>query len=129
MRSGTPLDDVDRWPWLAALAAGMAAWLAAGERAVVTCSALRRAYRDVLRGAGAGVRFVHVAGDKEVIARRLAGRRGHYMPPSLLASQIATLEPPGPEEGVITVDLSGEPETIVADVIARLGVGDRAAAP
>lgn len=127
MRSGAPLDDADRWPWLEALAADMAAWLAAGERAVVTCSALKRTYRDVLRGAGKGVRFVHVAGSRDVIAQRLSGRRGHYMPPSLLASQIATLEPPDPDEGVITVDLEAAPEAIVTAVLARLGVGDRVA--
>lgn len=121
MRSGTPLGDADRWPWLEAIRADMAGWLAAGETAVVACSALRRAYRDVLRRAGPEVRFVHLAGPEPLIAGRLAGRRGHYMPPGLLPSQLATLEDPLGEPDVVQVEVRGAPEAIVERILASLG--------
>lgn len=123
MRSGTPLDDADRWPWLEAIRADMARWLAAGETAVVACSALKRAYRDLLRQAGPEVRFVHLAGDEALIAGRLAGRRGHYMPPGLLPSQLATLEEPVDEPDVLRIEVDDEPEAIVEQILARLGPG------
>jgi gluconokinase len=93
MAAGTPLTDADRWPWLDRLAAEMAAVSARGGSAVFACSALKQAYRDRFRGAGE-VRFVHLAGDHDTIAARLAARSHRYMPPSLLASQFATLEAP-----------------------------------
>lgn len=112
MRGGTPLSDADRWPWLDRL--GQA--LAAGEgRAVAACSALRRAYRDRLRAAaGEPVRFLHLAAPEAVIAARLAARAGHFMPPALLASQFASLEPPGPDEDAVTLDVSGDPAAVLA---------------
>ncbi len=120
MRAGTPLEDADRWPWLEAIRADLARWLAAGETAVVACSALRRAYRDVLRGAGPGLRFVHLVGPGELIAARLADRRGHYMPPGLLPSQLATLEDPADEPDVLPVAIDGPPEAIVRTILERL---------
>jgi len=96
MRAGTPLDDTDRVPWLHALAAWTAARAAEGEPTVLACSALTRAHRDVLREGGPStVSFVHLDGPPEVVAQRLADRTGHFMPASLLASQVKTLEPLG----------------------------------
>jgi gluconokinase len=120
MRSGVPLEDADRWPWLEAIRADAATWLASGTPAVITCSALKRRYREILRGAGAGLRFVHLTANRVLIADRMAGRQGHYMPPSLLPSQLATLEPPGPDEDVIEVDVAGEPAAIVDAILAQL---------
>ena len=101
MRTGTPLTDDDRWPWLDRLAAEMAAVNARGASAVLGCSALRQAYRDRLARAG-GVRIVYLKGDRATIEPRLAARAGHYMPPSLLTSQFAALEEPA---DVIVVDI------------------------
>jgi gluconokinase len=120
MRSGTPLTDADRRPWLEAIAADMRSWQASGQTAVVTCSALKRAYRDVLRRAGPDVRFVHLSGDPALIAARMAAREGHYMPASLLPSQLATLEPPDPDEQVITADVAAPPEAIVERILKAL---------
>jgi gluconokinase len=117
MRLGVPLTDADRWPWLDRVA-GV---LAAEAPVIVGCSALRRVYRDRIRaGAGGPVTFVHLAGSREVIAGRMAARTGHYMPPSLLDSQFATLEAPGPEEA-ITVDIALPLAAVVEAVLARLG--------
>jgi carbohydrate kinase (thermoresistant glucokinase family) len=121
MRGGTPLEDADRWPWLEAVRADMARWLEAGRTAVVACSALKRAYRDVLRRAGPGVRFVHLAGAAELIETRLAERRGHYMPPTLLPSQLATLEDPRGEPDVLQIGIEGTPEAIVERILDGLG--------
>jgi gluconokinase len=111
MASGQPLTDADRWPWLRALAAWIAEHSATGG--VVTCSALKRSYRDLLRSAAARVWFLHLAGDRSVIAARLAARSGHFMPASLLDSQFADLEPLGPDEPGLTVDITATPEVIV----------------
>ncbi|MBV8993549.1 MAG: gluconokinase [Pseudonocardiales bacterium] len=116
MAAGHPLDDTVRAPWLAAIAAWLTQRAARGECAVVSCSALRRAYREVLLGAGQDVRMVHLAGPYEVVAQRLAARRGHFMPPDLLASQYATLEPLAPDEPGITLDLT-LPPTQLTDAI------------
>lgn len=121
MRAGTPLDDADRRPWLAALAARIAEWDEAGTSAVLACSALKRAYRDALAGSGA-VRFVHLKGPRALVAARLSRRAGHYMPASLLDSQLAALEEPGPDEDAIAVDIARPPEEIVARLIADLGL-------
>ncbi|MEK6344656.1 MAG: gluconokinase, GntK/IdnK-type, partial [Curtobacterium sp.] len=99
--AGTPLTDEDRWPWLDVVAGWIRDHLDAGTPGVVTCSALKRSYRDVLRAPG--VVFVHVAGDGALIADRMASRSGHFMPTSLLASQLATLELPGADEAHVTV--------------------------
>lgn len=118
MASGKPLDDADRWPWLEAIGQFLAR--RAGLGAVVSCSALRRSYRDVLRRAAPDLALVHLDGDSALIAQRIAARRGHFMPASLLASQIASLEPLQPDEHGITVDISPTPEMIVNGIVARL---------
>lgn len=113
MRAGIPLTDDDRWPWLDRVARDL------HDRAplIIGCSALRRAYRDRIRaGAGGPVRFIHLAGDRDLIAARMAQRQGHYMPLSLLDSQFAALEPPGPDEA-LTIDID-QPLTAITDRIA-----------
>lgn len=116
MRAGEALTDADRWPWLDRVAG----CLRDEAPVVVACSALRRAYRDRLRdGAGGRVQFVHLSGSRTLIAARMAGRVGHYMPPALLDSQFATLEPPGPEEAV-SVGIENPVPAIVAEVLRRL---------
>ena len=120
MAAGHPLDDNDRWPWLNLVAAWIDERAAAGEPGIVTCSALRRAYRDVLRRDF--VRFVHLTGDRDLLARRLQHRNGHFMPPSLLDSQLATLEAPGADEHAITIDIALAPGAQVAAVLAWLGI-------
>ncbi len=118
MEQGVPLTDEDRWPWLDRVAAWIDRQGRAGEPGIITCSALRRAYRDRLRRAN--VVFVHLAGTREVISARLATRSGHFMPLSLLQSQLDTLEPPGPDERVITVRLGGTPDEEVGQVLQAL---------
>ncbi|WP_137177455.1 gluconokinase [Roseomonas sp. AR75] len=118
MSAGQPLTDDDRWPWLDAIGAHLAAHRAAG--CVVTCSALKRAYRDRLRTAAPGLRFVHLHGDVALVAARQAARQGHFMPASLVPSQFATLETPTPDEGVITLDVAATPDALVAEAIAAL---------
>ncbi|MDX6199610.1 MAG: gluconokinase [Actinomycetota bacterium] len=120
MRNGIPLTDQDRWPWLASLADWIGGREAAGQNAVLTCSALKRAYRDVLTDGHPSVRFVHVTATAETIRRRLEQRRGHYMPASLLDSQLATLEPLNPDEPAMTVAGDAEPHEVVDAVLARL---------
>ena len=125
MAAGHPLTDDDRWPWLDAIVAWVAEQHAAGASVVVPCSALRRVYRDRLRRVGPGVRFVYLAGPHEVLAARLAGRTQHFMPSSLLDSQLATLEPPAPDEGVLSVSIEQAPDAIVDHVLAWLPLGPR----
>jgi gluconokinase len=120
MRAGTPLTDEDRRPWLKAIAEEIGRCLAQGEGAVIACSALKRTYRDILVAGRAGVRVVHLQGSPALIQHRLDDRRGHYMPPSLLPSQFAALEPPDPDEAAITIDVSSAPETIVQAIVAAL---------
>ncbi len=127
MAAGIPLQDEDRWPWLDAIAAWIRARAEAGRTAVVTCSALKRAYRDVLRRASAGVVFVHLSGSPELIADRLRNRHGHFMPPALLASQLATLEPLGQDEPGMTVDVAPTPEELADEILAALGLASPAA--
>jgi len=117
--AGRPLDD-DRGPWLAALAGWLAQRAAAGERAVLSCSALRRSYRDVLRAAGTGVVFVHLAGPRELIADRLRQRAGHFMPPELLESQFAALEPLEPDEPGMTLDIGAGARILADQAVAYL---------
>lgn len=121
MKSGVPLDDSDRLPWLQAIAARIDEWRRAGSPGIVTCSALKRSYRRILVGDRPEVRLVFLSGSKDLIARRMAERRGHFMPPSLLQSQLDTLEPPGPDENPITVSVEGTPDQIAAEVLAKLG--------
>jgi gluconokinase/shikimate kinase len=118
MAAGHPLDDADRWPWLANVAAWIRQHTDAGRPGIITCSALKRTYRDRLHAGG--VVFVFLAGPPGLIADRIAVRHGHYMPASLLDSQLETLEPPAPDENAITVDVSGSPHEEAAVIIARL---------
>ncbi|HWT10135.1 MAG TPA: gluconokinase [Roseomonas sp.] len=120
MSAGTPLADDDRWPWLRAIAARIAQARATGQGVVVGCSALKRAYRDVLRDGQADVRFLHLTGSPELIMARQAARVGHFMPASLIASQFATLEPPDTEADVIDLDVDPEPPEIIAKAVAAL---------
>jgi gluconokinase len=125
MRIGIPLTDSDRWPWLRAIAAWMDERIAQGESAVIACSALRRAYRDVLLGGRPEALLVFLAEDREVLAQRLAARHGHFFPAVLLATQFDALEPPQPDEHAITVAESPDdrPGDIVAKIIGRLWPG------
>jgi carbohydrate kinase (thermoresistant glucokinase family) len=120
MRSGHPLTDADRTPWLAAIAEAIDLWRARGACGVVSCSALKRAYRCGIIGARPGVRLVYLEGSRELIAERLAGRNDHFMPASLLDSQFAALEPPGPDENPITVAIGRPIERIVGQIAAAL---------
>ena len=120
MSAGTPLTDDDRWPWLDAIASVVDRWRAEGASGIVTCSALKRAYRRVLVGDRPDVRLVYLAGDKALIAGRMAARKGHFMPPALLDSQFATLEVPGAEERPIIVGIGPEPHAIADALVARL---------
>jgi carbohydrate kinase (thermoresistant glucokinase family) len=120
MKAGIPLTDADRWPWLRAIAARADELRAAGQSAAVACSALKRAYRDVLIGDRRDVVLVYLRGSKDLIAQRIKARRGHFMPPALLDSQFAALEEPGPDENPIIVDIGGAPEAEIADAIAQL---------
>lgn len=124
MTAGIPLDDADRWPWLRRIAAWIGEQEAAGRDAVVTCSALKRSYRDVLCDGHPSVRFVHLLATRELLQTRVDNRRDHFMPPSLLGSQLATLEPLGPDEPGFGVDTDRAPADVAADVLARL-TGDR----
>ncbi|MET0863009.1 MAG: gluconokinase [Nakamurella sp.] len=120
MQAGTPLTDDDRWPWLDLVAAWIRDHTRAGIPGIITCSALKKIYRDRLRGEN--VVFVHLAGNKETIARRLNARMNHFMPSTLLDTQISTLEPPGPDEKTLVVDLGRKPAEEAAEIIARLGL-------
>jgi gluconokinase len=120
MRAGHPLDDRDRAPWLAAVAARIDAWRERGEAGVITCSALKRQYREIVIGNRQDVRLVYLCGSRSLLAERLADRRGHFMPPSLLDSQLATLEPPAPEENAIKVSVDAPVADIVARIVAAL---------
>ena len=120
MQAGTPLDDADRWPWLAALTEWMTAQHAAGIATVVTCSALKRSYRGVLDSASGEVAFVHLAGDASVIAQRMTARTDHFMPTSLLSSQIAALEELKPEENGLTLSIDATPEDLLDAVLRWL---------
>lgn len=120
MAHGIPLTDDDRRGWLTRIASRLAEARRAGTGLVVSCSALKRAYRDMLRSADPDIRFVHLTGDPALIAQRLSQRAEHFMPATLLGSQLATLEPPTPEEHAWTFDLADTPESIVAQIVARL---------
>jgi carbohydrate kinase (thermoresistant glucokinase family) len=122
MRNGEPLTDEDRLPWLEILASELAARRAAGKGVVLACSALRRRYRDILRDGHDDVDFVFLQADQHVIQQRIDARRGHFMPASLLESQLVALEHPGPDEHVITVDAAQPPEAIVETVLEQLGL-------
>ncbi|HEY5116567.1 MAG TPA: gluconokinase [Nakamurella sp.] len=120
MHSGIPLTDEDRWPWLESVAAWIREHTAAGLPGIITCSALKRIYRDRIRGDH--VVFVHLAGDKDIIERRMSARRDHFMPTTLLDSQIDTLEPPDPDENTLVVNIGRRPVDMAAEIIDRLGL-------
>ena len=120
MSAGHPLTDEDRRPWLQAIADEIDRVCRQGERAVIACSALKRAYRDILLHGRADVRFVFLKGTQDLIAGRLAARKGHFMPPDLLASQFRTLEPPAASEHPITVSIDAPVAAIVDDIIRQL---------
>jgi carbohydrate kinase (thermoresistant glucokinase family) len=129
MAAGTPLTDADRWPWLDAIAAHIGASRKAGQPVVVACSALRRAYRERLRAGHGDLIFLHLAGAPAVIAERQAARQGHFMPPSLMASQFATLEDPAAEADAVMVSVSASPHEVVATAIDQLAVRGVVASP
>lgn len=120
MSAGHPLTDEDRWPWLRAIAVEIDRLAAAGARAVVACSALKRAYRDILVHGRDDIRIVFLDGTKDLIAKRLAARKGHFMPPGLLDSQFKTLEPPQPGERPVTVSIDASVDGIVDDIVRQL---------
>jgi carbohydrate kinase (thermoresistant glucokinase family) len=129
MRAGIALTDADRHGWLQAVAAELGTPSAARAGVVASCSALRRRYRDLLRAAAPDLRFVHLHGERALLAARLAARTDHYMPPSLLDSQLQTLEPPGPDEDAWRVDIADDVDTIVGALLPRLRVPTDAAPP
>jgi len=120
MSSGTPLTDEDRAPWLEAVARWIGEQEAAGRNAIVTCSALQRAYRDVLRRDNPSVWFVHVSSSPVALKHRLETRSGHYMPASLLASQLVTLEPLEADEPGVTVGGEGSPDEVAGRALDAL---------
>ena len=120
MSAGHPLTDEDRWPWLNAIAAEIDRVCKADERVVIGCSALKRAYRDVLLHGRTDVRLVYLDGSQTLIADRLGRRKDHFMPPGLLTSQFDTLEPPTRDEHPLTVSIDAPVEAIVEDVVRQL---------
>ncbi|MGQ3212063.1 MAG: gluconokinase [Shinella sp.] len=121
MSKGIPLTDDDRWPWLDTIGRAMADTLHDGKSVVVSCSALKAVYRDRLRqAAGGALAFVFLKGSRALLMARMAARRGHFMPASLLDSQLATLEDPSQEPGVVTVDIDASIEQIVAAALVGL---------
>ena len=119
MSRGIPLMDEDRARWLRSLAARIREAKKAGSGLVISCSALKRSYRDILRADAPGLRFVYLKGGRELIAQRLAGRRGHFMPPSLLESQFTTLEEPLPDEDAWEYDITRAAQDILTALVAR----------
>src|ERR1700738_4826922 len=122
MSAGQPLTDEDRRPWLQAIADEIDRICVAGSHAVIACSALKRAYRSVLVHGRSAVRTIFLDGAQELIAGRLARRKGHFMPPGLLASQFKTLEPPGPTENPVIVSIDAPVDRIIGDIVRQLGL-------
>ncbi len=120
MSAGDPLTDEDRRPWLQAISDEIDRICRVGEHAVIACSALKRAYRDILVHGRSDVRIVFLDGTQELIANRLAQRKGHFMPPGLLASQFKTLEPPGPDEKPVTASIDASVDAVVEDIVSQL---------
>ena len=120
MEAGNPLTDGDRWPWLDHVADWIEGQLDAGQDGIITCSALKRSYRDVLDRRGSGVTFVYLAGQRRTLEDRMQGRTGHFMPPAMLVSQLETLEEPEPDEPAIRVAIEQSPDQIADEVIAGL---------
>jgi carbohydrate kinase (thermoresistant glucokinase family) len=120
MHSGTPLTDADRLPWLRKIAEKIDGWHARGECGVLTCSALKRTYRDIIIGERRDVVLVYLKGLRDLIHQRMAARHEHFMPVGLLDSQFATLEEPSPDEHPIIVDIGGKPAEIADEIVRRL---------
>jgi gluconokinase len=120
MSAGYPLTDEDRWPWLVAIAEEIDRVCKAGERAVIACSALKRAYRDILVHGRSDVRIIFLQGTPALIAHRLATRTGHFMPAGLLDSQFKTLEPPAQSEHPVTVSIDASVDTVIDDIVRQL---------
>jgi gluconokinase len=124
MRGGTPLTDDDRMPWLAAIAARIDELCRGIGHEVISCSALKRKYRDVLIGGRRGVRLVYLKGGEGLIARRLAARQDHFMPTTLLRSQFEALDEPGPDEHPITVSVDAKPSEIASRIMAAMAAAN-----
>jgi gluconokinase len=122
MSAGQPLTDEDRWPWLRTIADEIDRVGEAGQRIVIACSALKRIYRDILVHGRNDVRIVFLDGTQQLIADRLSQRKGHFMPPGLLASQFKTLEPPERNENPVTVSIDASVDAIVDDIVRQLGL-------
>jgi gluconokinase len=120
MHGGTPLDDEDRWPWLRSIAAWIDATSSTGRHGILACSALKRAYRDILIGKRDDVRLVYLRGDEALIQQRQAARHNHYMPASLVHSQFETLEEPGADERPIIVDVRPPARDVVRAIVEHL---------
>ena len=120
MHAGTPLTDADRLPWLRKIAEEIDCWRARGESGVLTCSALKRSYRDTIIGDRSDVTLVYLKGSRDLILRRMAARHEHFMPVGLLDSQFATLQEPTPDEHPITVDVGSRPTEIVDEIVRQL---------
>jgi len=125
MHAGEPLTDEDRLPWLQGIAAWIEATRRQGGHGVIACSALKRAYRRILVGNRSDVRIVFLKGERELIARRITLRHGHFMPAALLDSQFAALEEPVPEEHPITVSIDAQQQKIVDAIVAKLAIAER----
>jgi gluconokinase len=124
MEAGIPLTDADRWPWLRLVADWIRQRHEAGEPGVVACSALRRAYRDLLREADPTLRIVYLQASRELLVQRLRERKGHFFPQNLLDSQLATLEEPGPDENAVSVWIGQSVAATVDNVLASLGYAE-----
>jgi len=125
MAAGHPLTDADRWPWLTKVSDWIDERFDAGENGLITCSALKRSYRDLINRRGSGLIFVYLAGSRETIEARLTLRHGHFMRASLLASQFADLEEPAVDEPAIRVDIGPPAEKVAEEIIAALGLAER----
>jgi carbohydrate kinase (thermoresistant glucokinase family) len=122
MSGGTPLTDADRIPWLHRIAVRIDHWRGQGESGVVTCSALKRFYRDIIIGDRPDVALVYLKGSRDLIGRRMAARQGHFMPPNLLDDQFATLQEPSADERPIIVDVGPLPAEIVDEIVRQLNL-------
>ena len=120
MHGGTPLTDADRWPWLQRIAEEIDGWRTRGESGVMTCSSLKRVYRDIIIGNRPDVTLVYLKGSRDLIHRRMAARHGHFMPVALLDSQFATLQEPTPDEHPIAVDVGDRPAEIVEEIVQEI---------